>query len=1665
MQEHSGSAISPKHPVGKRPIRVRVLLLDGHLENFILSPRCPGQEFFDLVVQLLQLEDTDYFDLEYEDIMGNKCWLDHFKPIYKPVSQMFRKPAQFSFKVKFYTIHLDLLTDKLTRRLFALQVKRDLIDGELNCGENTAALLTAFILQAELGDREEEDRRILTYLENLRLSKQYSPAFLSKVVDLHSNLEGMSEGEAYYRLLDAARKLEFYGLKLHPARENGGIMLNLGVTHAGLFLYQNKTKLNHFSWSKIRKLSFKRTKFLIKLHSGTEPFGKDTVEFTFDTRDSCKNFWKKCLEHHAFFRSRETRGEAGAGSGGLGGFGAGIWTSSAPPAHPYASQPSLRFIEDKGSVSAGGSNGGGGFRLSRSASLKSGRNQGIFSKGSSYRYCGRTQQQLIECSYNSSGGTISPEKRSRSVGRLGSGQNLNRFGSPHLRRSIAHVDEKHAEELPSLLQNQQSLFRGSSSSTVAADFGFPATSLPDHYQLLFLSTPIRRPISTRHRTSSSHSTDQNSLPTESPCKVGAQLLESEHGASVPRVFSANLIKTFQRHRESGSLTNTSSPVVTSAVTRPSDVESFTKYSLSTGSRPSVTSGLTSGSVPFTLNDSNEAEKQSKASSSGEKHTDRSSEVQTPSDVFIKAFSSSDDHTSGPISSSGAQPSLTSISTGQLAQALSASENYPSQCSLSLPPEQYDEIAEDEDESDRPALSDDSLLQHPLSVCASRAVSSNDLYRSDSNEFQYPVCKLDDPSSPMEQESENGRKSTVYSIFSPYAQESPPEKTEAFGYSSHPSKSAPASRRASNYSTHGEDFDESGRMEEDPYSLAPAPSIGAISAITGVSCFDDDEDDNVPPEDEERMGDGEGADVSECLDEVKTEAPSLFSGPSSPAVDTPSSSLPAPSINQEGVRIEVESSQPATSQIRQRLRRRRRTRKREHKQKLEGLNYSTVAATAQQIKSSLTPYPASRLPRKSYRSESELTESLNAEITNLISPLYCQHTALLQAALARVASWEKAALNAAAARTHFQSALAGIHKAQRTRRKRAARQIQAGRRRRKPSRPMIKGDDYDDDHHGEAENELSDSSTSVSGVPRSSSRNELPPSIESSHNRPPPAEGCNLTASSTSCSSFSSSLEISDAELGSLRSSTAPPDLASAERELRETTRCLAEVARIADIYRLVLQDELATHYEAFVSALPDLLNKHLSSNVDKEDALVSGPSRLTLLRIPIRRIWYYHQVFKRLAELQGKEHLDREDANVLVSRLSNMVENFESIYRTLEAYTLVAEFCQDYQLDTSAHEPCRRRACSIAVLKSLVNEPSSGLVRVGFLEKMSSRGRGFQPRMALLLTDRLIYCGRVSGSSNMQLKIHGVVSLHNAGLESPIKASVSFSEGIGQEGITASQKTGRQRHSFAILVFSGERREKTQSSGLTSAIKSVHGRNHRVVFAAPSEEQKRLWLSALDKVIGRERDSVEKSHSCLITMSPSFPRDFSKRERLGGEDRSNPSSGTQETHSDVISNNGDNHLGLLGPRSHLQQTVLRCSGLAYVCWHRRLSVSLDNILNANQYEISGYLLRKFKSSCGWQKLWSVFTDFTLFFYKSPEDFIPIASLPLLGYHLESTRPSSAAVTSASATAGADTDAQLLHKSNVLQLTYKSHGQFWPSVYVQLATQAVLETVVFSLHFN
>ncbi|CAG9107078.1 unnamed protein product [Plutella xylostella] len=74
---------------------------------------------------------------------------------------------------------------------------------------------------------------------------------------------------------------------------------------------------------------------------------------------------------------------------------------------------------------------------------------------------------------------------------------------------------------------------------------------------------------------------------------------------------------------------------------------------------------------------------------------------------------------------------------------------------------------------------------------------------------------------------------------------------------------------------------------------------------------------------------------------------------------------------------------------------------------------------------------------------------------------------------------------------------------------------------------------------------------------------------------------------------------------------------------------------------------------------------------------------------------------------------------------------------------------------------------------------------------------------------------------------------------------------------------------------------------------------------------------------------------------------------------------------------------------------------------------------------SGYLLRKFKNSHGWQKLWVVYAVFSLYFYKSWQDDAPLASLPLLGY-----------------TVGAPSEKDGVHKEFVFKLQYKNHVYFF-----------------------
>ncbi|XP_045875858.1 FERM, ARHGEF and pleckstrin domain-containing protein 2 isoform X2 [Meles meles] len=281
----------------EKHLHIRVKLLDNTVEIFDIEPKRDGQMLLTQVWRRLNLTECDYFGLEFQHPRSYWIWLEPMKPIIRQVRRP--KNALLRLAVKFFPPDPGQLQEEYTRYLFALQLKRDLLEERLPCTDTTAALLASHLLQAEIGDYDETlDREHLKANEYLP-SQEHS---LEKILEFHRKHTGQTPAESDFQVLEIARKLEMYGIRFHTASDREGARINLAVSHMGVLVFQGITKINTFNWSRVRKLSFKRKRFLIKLHPEVHGPYQDTLEFLLGSRDECKNFWKICVEYHTFFR-------------------------------------------------------------------------------------------------------------------------------------------------------------------------------------------------------------------------------------------------------------------------------------------------------------------------------------------------------------------------------------------------------------------------------------------------------------------------------------------------------------------------------------------------------------------------------------------------------------------------------------------------------------------------------------------------------------------------------------------------------------------------------------------------------------------------------------------------------------------------------------------------------------------------------------------------------------------------------------------------------------------------------------------------------------------------------------------------------------------------------------------------------------------------------------------------------------------------------------------------------------------------------------------------------------------------------------------------------------------------------------------------------------------
>uniref|UniRef100_A0A7N9ASE5 Tyrosine-protein phosphatase n=1 Tax=Mastacembelus armatus TaxID=205130 RepID=A0A7N9ASE5_9TELE len=254
-----------------------ILLLDNTVQAFKVSKSDHGQVLLDAVFKHLELTERDYFGLHLADDSSDT-----------PVSLPSWSPHNLSFRVKFFVTDPSKLQEEYTRYQYFLQIKQDILTGSVDA-LTLYKSLSLCICVAELGDYSETE---------------HSPGYLSDYCfipnppqDFHKEVAKHHQQHRYTEIYTNT-SMTTYIFKCDQSNTE----ILIGVTSAGIVVYKNRVRINHFPWLKIVKISFKCKQFFIQLRKETTETRDTLLGFNMVSYRACKNLWKACVEHHTFFR-------------------------------------------------------------------------------------------------------------------------------------------------------------------------------------------------------------------------------------------------------------------------------------------------------------------------------------------------------------------------------------------------------------------------------------------------------------------------------------------------------------------------------------------------------------------------------------------------------------------------------------------------------------------------------------------------------------------------------------------------------------------------------------------------------------------------------------------------------------------------------------------------------------------------------------------------------------------------------------------------------------------------------------------------------------------------------------------------------------------------------------------------------------------------------------------------------------------------------------------------------------------------------------------------------------------------------------------------------------------------------------------------------------------
>ncbi|XP_017592453.1 PREDICTED: FERM domain-containing protein 5 [Corvus brachyrhynchos] len=209
-------------------------------------------------------------------------------------------PFTMCFRVKFYPTDPAALKEEITRYLVFLQIKRDLYHGRLLCKTSDAALLAAYILQAEIGDYD-PGKHPEGYSSKFQFFPKHSEKLERKIAEIHkSELSGQTPATSELNFLRKAQTLETYGVDPHPCKDVSGNAAFLAFTPFGFVVLQGNKRVHFIKWNEVTKMKFEGKTFYLYVSQKEEK--KIVLTYFAPTPEACKHLWKCGIENQAFYK-------------------------------------------------------------------------------------------------------------------------------------------------------------------------------------------------------------------------------------------------------------------------------------------------------------------------------------------------------------------------------------------------------------------------------------------------------------------------------------------------------------------------------------------------------------------------------------------------------------------------------------------------------------------------------------------------------------------------------------------------------------------------------------------------------------------------------------------------------------------------------------------------------------------------------------------------------------------------------------------------------------------------------------------------------------------------------------------------------------------------------------------------------------------------------------------------------------------------------------------------------------------------------------------------------------------------------------------------------------------------------------------------------------------